>query len=414
MSNYAVDDKPKAKVFRERIGEREYELREDKLDVFDEVRLWDGNPRLLAHLAADGGIAPSQEELENHLKGTKGYDQLAKSIADIGQMEPVYAWKRDDQAKYVIIEGSTRVTILRELARREKGKPNETRYRTVKAKILPPDFSEEERVVLLAKIHVRGTGVRSWGRHIEARFVYETVMGKDGHKAVMGVGELARHMGKSASWVSRLKDAYQFAKKFIDHIDSPDAEHLAVDNFSTLEEIAKCRDIGPKLRDYDNAAHDELRTDVFEMVRRDVFKEYRDARWMKEFHDDPEKWATLKEGEKHVASKLAAELKAGSTSLKTRLEALPGQLERALERDNEAINEDDVENLRRALVVGESVVNPGVDQFRLKLIGFTKALADASLSDIKAVQREDIIPFDEALGDFRERLEKHRAWKDAD
>src|SRR5439155_314656 len=156
-----------------------------------------------------------------------------------------------------------------------------------------------------------GTGVRSWGRFIEARFVYETVVGKDGQKPVMSVSDLASYMGKSASWVSRLKDAYQFAKKFVEHIDSPDADKLAVEHFSTLEEIAKCRDIGPKLKDYDNDTFHELRADVFDMVRKDVFKEYRDARFMREFHDDPEKWAQLKQGEKHIANKLASELKAG-------------------------------------------------------------------------------------------------------
>jgi len=412
LTSFTVDDTPKAKVFRERIGDHEYELREEKLDVFDDVVLWDGNPRLLAYLAEASGIQ-SEEDLETHVKRTKGYDQLARSIADIGQMEPIYAWKREDQSKYVILEGATRATILRELARKHTGKPDEARFRVLKAKILPPEFSEEERVILLAKIHVRGTGVRSWGRHIEARFIHDVVEGKDGHKPAMSVTELARYMGKSVSWVSRLKDAYKFAKKYVEHLDSPDAERSAVEQFSTLEEIAKCKDIGPKLRDYDNAVHDGLRADVFDMVRKEVFQEYRDARWMKEFHDDPEKWALLKEGEKHVANRLATELKAGSTTLKTRVEALAGQLERALERDHEAINEDDVESLRKAVKVAESFLNPGVEKFRLDLRAFTNALESASLAEIKAVQREEIERFDEALDDFRTRLEKHKGWTEA-
>ena len=406
----AVDDRPKAKFFRERIGDKEYELREEKLDVFEEVALWSGNPRLLSYLAETSSFQ-SEEQLEQHLKRTNGYDQLSKSIADIGQMEPIYAWKREDQNKYLAIEGSTRVTILRDLARKNAGKPDEMRFQCVKAKILPPDFGQEERIILLATIHVRGPGVRSWGRYIEARFVHETVEGKNGQKGTMSVRELARYMQKSDSWVSRLKDAYKFAQKFVEDTDSPDAEMIAARNFSTLEEIAKCREIGPKLKDYDNRQYDELRADVFEMVRKEVFKEYRDARFMKEFHDDPEKWALLRQGEKDIANKLANELKAGNTSLKARLQVLPGQVERALEREPEVINEDDIENLRRTVRIAETFVNPGVERFRLELIAFVKALESASLADIKAVQREEVERLNEALEDFRMRLDKHKNWE---
>src|ERR1051325_11416633 len=100
-----IDDTPKAKVFRERIGDTEYELREVKLDVFDEIALWDENPRLSPFLAESSTIH-SEVELENHLKQTNGYATLAKSISEIGQMEPIYVWKRDDQHEYLVIEGA--------------------------------------------------------------------------------------------------------------------------------------------------------------------------------------------------------------------------------------------------------------------------------------------------------------------
>jgi len=407
MKLSAVDDEPKAKFFREKIGDKEYELREEKLDVFDDVRLWDGNPRLVPYLAASGTIE-TEEALEAYVRQTKGYDVLLKSIAEIGQMEPVYVWKREDQLKYLVIEGATRATILRELTLKKKGKPDELSFRTVKAKVLPPDFTHEERVILLAKIHVRGTGIRSWGRYIEAKFVYEAVAGP---KPLMSMAELGRHMGKSLSWVSRLKDAYQFAQKFVEHLDSDDAPTAAAKYFSTLEEIAKSASVGPKIRDYDNTDHDGLRADVFDMVKNEVFTEYRDARFMKDYYDDPEKWELLKQGEKGIANKLASQIKAGNTSLKAKLAGLAGQIERALEREADAVNEDDVEALRKAIKIVETAVNPGVDKFRLELAAATKAFESASLVEIKAVQRDEIDRFDEALEDFRTRLEKHKAWK---
>lgn len=406
----AIDDTPKERLFREKIGDKEYQLREEKLDVFDEVVLWNGNPRLLRYLD-DASTFEAEEELENYLKMTSGYGALAKSIADIGQLEPIYGWKREDQTKHLVFEGATRVTILRELARKYAGKPEEAKYRFVKAKVLPPDFSLEERVILLARIHVRGTGVRSWGRYVDARFVYETVIGRDGQKPIMGMSELAQHMGKSISWVSRLKDAYEFVKKFVEYLDSPDARKLAAEHFSTLEEISKSRAVGAKLKQYDNPEFDALRADVFDMVRNEVFKEYRDARFMKEFSEDPEKWALLKTGEKEIGHRLANDIKAGNTGLKARIEALPGQIERALDREPDSLTDEDVETLRRAVKTAESFLNPGVEKFRLELAAFTKALEGASLADVKAVQREEVERFKEALEDFEDRYKKHKSWK---
>jgi hypothetical protein len=412
--NFALaDSKPKPKVFREKIGHREYELREEKIDVFEELVLWPENPRLMPYLAQHGGAVDSEEQLENYLKTTGGYAGLEKSISDIGQMEPVYVWRRNDSAKFLAVEGNTRVTIHRELERKNKGKPTEGNFRRITAKVLPPEFTEEERAILLAKIHVAGTGVRGWTRYVDARFVHETVEGKNGGKPLMTVSQLAEYMGKSISWVSRLKNAYDFAQKFVDHVDAPEAQRIAAKEFSTLEEISKAPSLGSMLRDYGNKEYDELRGDVFDMVRRNVFKEYRDARFLKEFHDDPEKWAVLKTGEEHAANRFANEIQAGNSNLKARIEAISASIRRSLERDPSSLADDDVDRLRDAVKVADSYINAGVSPFRLELARFTTALESVSLADIRAVAPGDMERFEEALGDFRERLEKHKTWKAA-
>ena len=136
-------------------------------------------------------------------------------------------------SKYLVLEGSTRVTILRELSREEKGSPSDGKHQKVRAKILPPNFPIAHRVILLARIHVRGSGVRSWGRYIEAKFIYDATEGAAGESAVLSVSDLANWMGKSNSWVSRLRDAYKFALQFVDHVDAKDVNvhSLAADNF---------------------------------------------------------------------------------------------------------------------------------------------------------------------------------------
>lgn len=402
---FAVDTTPKPRVYLEKIGDTAFELVEAQLDVFDEITLWHENPRLLPYIPGNGFA--SEEELEAALQQTRGYDNLRKSIDQIGQMEPIYVWRSDTSSKYVVYEGATRVSILRDLSRRYASGPKAGKFQRAKAKVLPPQFGEAERVILLARIHVRGSGVRSWGRYIEAKFIHDHVTDQGGAKALMSVTDMANHMEKSVSWVQRLRDAYQFALKFVEHIGDDSADQIAAREFSTLEEISKAPIIGPQLRDYTNSSHDPLRAEVFEMVRNEVFKEYRDARFLKQFHDDPEKWDLLKTGEKHIASRLASEVKHSTSSLKARIAALDPAIERALQRDDHELNEDDVELLRNAMSRIQQTVHGGVDRFRLDLKCATLLLSKATLSDVKQLPSGDLAEFREALGYFDMLVEKY-------
>lgn len=399
------DHEPQARIFVEKIGNREIEIREESLEVFEDVVLWDKNPRLQPQLPAAGTFG-SEAEVEAALQNAGGYAALSKSIGDIGQLDPIYVWKRNDQSKFLVLEGATRVAILRQHARKHAKKPEAARFHRVKAKILPPDFTEIERAILLARIHVRGSGVRAWDRYVQAEFIYNHVS-ENGNATTISVTEMAHHMGKSVSWVQRLRDAYTFARKFVDHIDSDDAVKTAAEEFSTLEEIMKVSVLGPKLRAYNDPEHDQLRADVFEMVQKKVFSEYRDARFLKELHDDPDKWALLKTGEKHIAKKLAADLKTGSSSVKTRISGLEQSIERAFERDPDCLNEDDAKALRKAASAIDSHVHGGARPFRLALIDFTNAIVDASLSDVRSVHADELTAFEEAYQDMKERLAKH-------
>lgn len=404
-----LDHTPKARIFHEKIGDTEYEVTEARLDVFNDVALWNKNPRLLPYIT--GAESFSETELEAHLRETSGYAPLAKSIADLGQMEPIYVWRGSDHDRYLVLEGATRVAILRDLARKKKNAPEGAKYQRVKAKVLPAHFDEAARVILLARIHVRGTGVRSWGRYVEAKFVYENTY-QDNGSGLMSVTELAKYMEKSVSWVSRLREAYRFARNFVEHLDSPEADALAAEHFSTLEEISKSTGFGPKVRNYGDPASDALRAEVFEMVRRDVFKEYRDARFMKEFYEDPDKWLQLKTGEKHVANRLANDISANGSSLRAKIGTLEGQISRALDREKDALDESDIENLRKALEFAESrVVHIGVSPCQIAFRNFQLALENATLADVRAITPEQFAELTAGLDDFRERAAKHnKSW----
>jgi len=97
--------------------------------------------------------------------------------------EHVYVWKTDEMNKYRVIEGASRRDDSAGTCATKGGTTDESKFRTIKAKILPPHFPPEHIVILLAKIHVRGAGVRSWGRYVEAKFIYDHTEPRDGAKA---------------------------------------------------------------------------------------------------------------------------------------------------------------------------------------------------------------------------------------
>jgi hypothetical protein len=407
LKQQKLDTTPSPRIHYEKIGDTEWPLPELTLDVIEDVRLWDNNPRILPFISTED--VASESDLEVALQRTPGYDTLRRSIEDIGQMEPIYVWKGEHSDKYIVYEGATRVSILRDLSRKHANGPKAHRYARVKVKVLPPHFGEAERVILLARIHVRGSGVRGWGRYIEAKFIWDHVSDSKDHKALMSVSQLATWMGKSTAWVQRLRDAYQFARRFVEYVDRPDGEKLAVDEFSTLEEISKVAVLGPKLREYDNKEFDTLRAEVFDMVRNCAFKEYREARFLKEFHEDPEKWALLKSGEKHVATRLASEVKASGSGAKAKIGSIEQSVERALERQDHGLGEEEIGHLRRAMKRIEEQQHPGVRPFLLGLKGVTRTLSEASMADVKALPATQLAEFNEALEYFNDLVRKHHA-----
>ncbi len=400
-----IDTTPSPRIHYEKIGETEWPLQEVVLDVFDDVRLWPDNPRIQAVVQAKE--IGTDDELTEALRKTPGYDQLRKSIEDLGQMEAIYVWKGPKSEKYLVYEGATRVAVLRDLSLKHKSGPKANNYTRVKAKLLPPHFGERERVILLARIHVLGSGVRAWTRYTQAKFIWDHVSDNKDHKPLLSVTQMANYMGKSASWVQRLRDAYEFTLRFLEHVEGAEGVKVAMEEFSTLEEIMKAPLIGPKLREYDKNEFDSLRTEVFEMVRNEVFKEYRDARFLKEFYEDPEKWALLKTGEKHIANRLANEVKTSVNSVKAKIGSLEQSIQRALERPDHGLDDDDIEHLRRSISRIREHVHQGVRPFRVALQEVTRHLSEASMADVKSLEADEFTAFEEAREYFEGLVEKH-------
>ena len=392
------------RIVMERIGTKEVEMREVLLHARDQVALWSDNPRLRT-VEMEG--FSSEEQLEDELRRSRGYDGLRKSIEEIGQMQPIYV-KETNTGKFLTLEGNTRVTVLRELDRKHQSTKLAGKFRYVSAKVVPKSFDERDITVLLAGIHVGGPGVRDWGRYIEAQFVYETVMGRPPKPPVMTQTELAASVQKSLAWVTRYRSAYEFAMKFVEHVQGDESpRRVAAEKFSVLEEISKARTIGPQLRDYDNAAFDDLREEVFEMVRNNAFKEYRDARFLKEFHEDPEAWQQLKSGEPHVANRLARQVEVKGSSPKAKISALPALIRRAVETGDAGFDDEDVAKLQEAMIILSDQVHEGVHPYRLAIKRAAQTLDQASRAAVMQLSDADIEELSKTYGYFLDLVRAH-------
>lgn len=392
------------RIVVERIGSKEVEMREVRLDVREQVVLWSDNPRL--QTAQMEGFS-TEQQLEDELRRSKGYDGLKKSIGEIGQMQPIYV-KETSTGKFLTLEGNTRVTALRELDQKHQSSKLAGKFRYVSAKIVPRTFDERDITILLAGIHVGGTGVRDWGRYIEARFVYETVMGRPPKPPVMNQTELAASVAKSLAWVTRYRSAYEFAMKFVEHVDNEDnPRRLAAEKFSVLEEISKARTIGPQLRDYSDTNQDQLREDVFEMVRNDAFKEYRDARFLKEFHEDPDAWQQLKSGEPHIANKLARQIEIKSTSPKAKISSLPQMIQRAVASGDPGFDEEDVQKLQEAVNIISDQIHDGVHPYRLAIKRAAQTFDQASRAAVMQLSEADLAELSQTYKYFVDLVNAH-------
>jgi hypothetical protein len=406
LSN-VIDAAPVARSYVEKIGNTEWDFKETVLDVQNDVVLWNQNPRLVTQLDPD---EYDEDNIADQIRQTNGYDQLKRSIEQIGQTTPIYVWRPNDNTKFLVFEGNTRVTCMRELELKFSGGPKAGTYRRIKVRILPPHFGDIERAILLGRIHVTRSGVRAWGRYEQSRFLYTTVTDLPGKPAVMSVSELAKYLEKTASYVTRLRDAYEFSCKFCNYLESEEDENakkITADQFSTLEEISKATNIGPRLRDYENKDHDSLRADVFDMVKKEVFKEYRDARFLKEFYETPEIWAALKTGEKHIASKYALEIKLGNSGIKAKISNIGQAVERALQTDDHGLDDDDIDQLQKTLVLVQNSVHPGVDSFNLDFKRVIATLSNATLANVKSLSNDERDEFKQAHEYFTMLVERY-------
>lgn len=196
----------------------------------------------------------------------------------------------------------------------------------------------------------------------------------------------------------------------MDWVDAPDGDKAALRQFSTLEEISKSTGFGPRVRAQTEEG-EQLRGEVFDMVKHDVFKEYRDARFMAKYYEDSEKWNRLKSHQKHAAHELYNEIRAGQTGVKSRVRALNGQLERAIKQGAATFDQQDIDSLQACVDRLTGHVAGEIGPFRIRLNQFSKALYAVPLEEVLAITPEEYERLRTGLDDLEFRLDRHATWR---
>ena len=78
-----------------------------------------------------------------------------------------------------------------------------------------------------------------------------------------------------------------------------------------------------------------------------------------------------------------------------------------IDRGDHGLGEDDVESLERAIAAIQHQLHPGVRPFRLALNSVTKALSEASLADVKALEPRQVEGLMEAVAYFNDLVRRH-------
>lgn len=260
----------------------------------DEIRLWENNPRI-KHLVAGQDAYPVEEDLVAFVKKVQptAFRNLYRDIERFGQQEPVFlrGERTDGQVDTAtVIEGNTRVTILKDLHSR---RPKDPKFAEVKAYLLPEAFDDDDQAILMANYHVKGTLRNQWTRYQIGAFLYEYVE----QRRRFNQNEMAEFMGKSPSWVSRHLTVYRFSQDYKDELEGThglsvgEAEDKTNRHFSILEEAWKVK----AFRDEMDRAPEAKET-LFRWVHEGKFKDHRRVRAIHDLYSNPKLRRLVEDG----------------------------------------------------------------------------------------------------------------------
>lgn len=127
------------------------------------------NPRF-CHISLSGKKLSTQKELEDEILNDDDINALIKTIKKSGVIDPIWVKQKNDNSKFIVIEGNRRTTILRKLIRDKVVPPKGVSYDKVKANIYDSKISKQEELLQKARLQ---TGKKVWGPFNEAAVTYK-------------------------------------------------------------------------------------------------------------------------------------------------------------------------------------------------------------------------------------------------
>jgi len=215
------------------LGPTQVELELAEVPI-EELRLDPNNPRLSFKLHASGLIDPSQKELQDLLWDDQDVLALRRSIAATGGLIEAIIVQDDG----TVLEGNCRLTCIRKLDTEAKGK--DPRWKTIRARILPPGVDRKTIDVLLGELHIAGKN--EWSPFEQAAHLYS--MKQRGYKEE----DLAGMYRQSKSYINAKIRAYKLmAESFVPLAQSDEYQIKNPDRYwSWFEEFYKgCKPSAP-------------------------------------------------------------------------------------------------------------------------------------------------------------------------
>lgn len=210
------------------VGGQTLQLKHESIPI-DQLELDEDNPRVRYRLQHKHGVDAEQELLNWH-----DVIMLRKDIEKTGGLRERIIVQWDPRAKkFKVVEGNCRTVSIKSLHQKN---PNDPKWQTVIAKVLPPDADRRAVAILLMDFHV--VGKIQWKAHEKAAQVHLM-------NAVlkMPMDEIALYMRTSKTTVQRLLDAHKtMTEKFL-VMDGGKYEAKGEGAWSYFEELFKSPDL---------------------------------------------------------------------------------------------------------------------------------------------------------------------------
>ena len=125
------------------------------------LKFYPENPRVYSALNSDGS-APSQEDIEEHMKKLDHVRDLRDDIEHNGGLiEAIYVRAGD----WVVLEGNRRLAAYRLLCEKDPVK-----WGKIKCNVLPSDISDDLSFKLIGAFHIKGK--KPWDAYEQASYLY--------------------------------------------------------------------------------------------------------------------------------------------------------------------------------------------------------------------------------------------------